>query len=454
MTARRRPARASPPRSAARRSSRSRSTVRARRLPGHLDRDDRAEAGISQPYLFRLFRTKRDLFLACYDVSHERILETFAAGRGVAARARRSPRWARPTSSLLRDTLPAPVPDAGLRRLLGPGHPGARARRATAIIVDEVTRLSGAAPEEVWQFFSHGMLLNVIASLDLPAIADASGVGRVVVRAGRPDPQLRAELRAGVTGAPAPHVRRRHRAGARGPAALAGVGAGALVRRRAAPNGGFLAAVAARAAESATGRPLRSLTLHFLAAPAVGPLDVAAAARARGPALHRRLAADRAGRRADDARPRDARRAAGRRRRRGTRRPCPTRRPPPSSSRVALERAGRPGVLAQLRHAVGARRAPGDGAPETGGWLRAARAARARRPARRRDDRRLGARRVRGARRASSPRRRSTSRSTSAARCRPPGWRRTTTCSAGSQPARGRPACGRRTASCGRPAAS
>ena len=40
-------------------------------------------------------------------------------------------------------------------------------------IVKEVTRLSGAEPEEIWQFFSHGMLLNVIASLDLGAIADS-----------------------------------------------------------------------------------------------------------------------------------------------------------------------------------------------------------------------------------------------------------------------------------------
>jgi acyl-CoA thioesterase len=41
------------------------------------------------------------------------------------------------------------------------------------------------------------------------------------------------------------------------------------------PNGGYLAALAARAAEAAAGRPLRSLALHFAAAPAVGPLDVA-----------------------------------------------------------------------------------------------------------------------------------------------------------------------------------
>jgi acyl-CoA thioesterase len=48
------------------------------------------------------------------------------------------------------------------------------------------------------------------------------------------------------------------------------------------PNGGFLAALAARAAEEAAGRPLRSLALHFLAAPAVGPLELAATVERAG----------------------------------------------------------------------------------------------------------------------------------------------------------------------------
>ena len=48
------------------------------------------------------------------------------------------------------------------------------------------------------------------------------------------------------------------------------------------PNGGYLAAVAARAAEAAAGRPLRSLTLHFADAPAVGPLDVFATVEREG----------------------------------------------------------------------------------------------------------------------------------------------------------------------------
>ena len=42
------------------------------------------EAGISQPYLFRLFGTKRELFLACHQAMHERIVDTFTrAAEGV-----------------------------------------------------------------------------------------------------------------------------------------------------------------------------------------------------------------------------------------------------------------------------------------------------------------------------------------------------------------------------------
>ena len=129
------------------------------------------EAGISQPYLFRLFKTKRDLFLACYDLSHQRILETFrSAGSGVPGEEA-LPSMGKAYVGLLADrnqllfqmqayaACSDPVIQAHVRECYGE-------------IVKEVTRISGAAPAEVWQFFSHGMLLNVIASLDLPAIAE------------------------------------------------------------------------------------------------------------------------------------------------------------------------------------------------------------------------------------------------------------------------------------------
>jgi hypothetical protein len=48
----------------------------------------------------------------------------------------------------------------------------ARVRDCYGGLVKSVSRLSGATPAEVWRFFANGMLLNITASLDLPAIAD------------------------------------------------------------------------------------------------------------------------------------------------------------------------------------------------------------------------------------------------------------------------------------------
>jgi hypothetical protein len=47
----------------------------------------------------------------------------------------------------------------------------AQVRRRFAALVDEVQRLTEAGPGQVWSFFSSGMLLNVVASLDLASIA-------------------------------------------------------------------------------------------------------------------------------------------------------------------------------------------------------------------------------------------------------------------------------------------
>ena len=50
------------------------------------------------------------------------------------------------------------------------GDPALRepVRREFMRLFDDVGRLSGAAEEEVWNFMANGMLLNVIAALDLP----------------------------------------------------------------------------------------------------------------------------------------------------------------------------------------------------------------------------------------------------------------------------------------------
>jgi hypothetical protein len=48
----------------------------------------------------------------------------------------------------------------------------ARARDLYRELVDEVRELSGASEEELWRFFSSGMLINVVATLALREIAD------------------------------------------------------------------------------------------------------------------------------------------------------------------------------------------------------------------------------------------------------------------------------------------
>lgn len=48
------------------------------------------------------------------------------------------------------------------------------------------------------------------------------------------------------------------------------------------PNGGWVAAVLARALQEAAGRPPRSLAVHFLEAPAAGPVEIAATVERAG----------------------------------------------------------------------------------------------------------------------------------------------------------------------------
>jgi AcrR family transcriptional regulator len=129
------------------------------------------EAGISQPYLFRLFRTKRELFLACHDDADGRILATFqAAARGLP-KDEVLPAMGKAYIELLADKTALLFQMQSYAACSDPVIQ-ARVRESYGVLLKEVARLSGATPEQIWGFFANGMLLNVIASLDLAAIAD------------------------------------------------------------------------------------------------------------------------------------------------------------------------------------------------------------------------------------------------------------------------------------------
>jgi AcrR family transcriptional regulator len=129
------------------------------------------EAGISQPYLFRLFRTKQELFLACDERACAKVADAFRRAAAAAAPGER-------LHAMGRAYVEELLPDRTAILMLMQGFVASsvpevqtHVRRRYGELVDEVTRLSGATPREVWRFFADGMLLNVVAALDLEQIA-------------------------------------------------------------------------------------------------------------------------------------------------------------------------------------------------------------------------------------------------------------------------------------------
>jgi AcrR family transcriptional regulator len=124
-------------------------------------------AGISQPYLFRLFGTKKELFVATVARCLAQTLEMFqaaAAGKeGEAAlraigEAYRASITQDPT--MLRGQLQsyAACDDPEIRDTV---------RRGYGALVEFAERVSGLPPEHIARFFAGGMLLNVIVAMDL-----------------------------------------------------------------------------------------------------------------------------------------------------------------------------------------------------------------------------------------------------------------------------------------------
>jgi AcrR family transcriptional regulator len=125
------------------------------------------QVGITQPYAFSLFGTKKGLFLAAVERSFDRVEETFriaAAGAGDegafdAMKESYGAVLADRSLLLMQLQAYAACGDDDVRELV---------RRRYAQLYELVRELSGANRDELAQFFAAGMLLNVAAALDLP----------------------------------------------------------------------------------------------------------------------------------------------------------------------------------------------------------------------------------------------------------------------------------------------
>src|SRR3954465_14668061 len=110
------------------------------------------EAGISQPYLFRLFRTKRALFLACWGRATDRREAVFRRAAAGAPEGERLHAMGKAyTEELLPDRHAVLMQMQGYVASAEPAIQ-AHVRSCFGALVAVVTELSGATGDEVWTF--------------------------------------------------------------------------------------------------------------------------------------------------------------------------------------------------------------------------------------------------------------------------------------------------------------
>jgi AcrR family transcriptional regulator len=122
--------------------------------------------GVSQPYLFRLFGTKKELYLEVVRRCLRETLELFQEASAGKSGEEALDAIGEAYVGLLRDRTRlraqmqayADCDDPEVRDIVREGY---------GALVAHVERVSGATPVRVRDFFAFGMLLNVFASLDL-----------------------------------------------------------------------------------------------------------------------------------------------------------------------------------------------------------------------------------------------------------------------------------------------
>jgi AcrR family transcriptional regulator len=141
-------------------------------LHGASTDDIARRAGISQPYLFRLFRTKRELFLASVERCFRRTEQTFRDAVTGDTPEQRLQSMGMAYCELLADR---PKLMMQLQAYAACDDPDVRdtVRRCYEHLHREVTDMAGADAEQIRAWFSTGMFLNVMAAMDAPSVNGA-----------------------------------------------------------------------------------------------------------------------------------------------------------------------------------------------------------------------------------------------------------------------------------------
>ena len=132
-------------------------------------------AGISQPYLFRLFGSKKELFIAVIEACFSRTIESFrAAASGKSGEDALRAIGETYAVSIEEDhtmlqgqlqSYAASVEDDDIREATARGY---------GRLVDYVETVSGADRVTIARFFARGMLMNVLAAMKYSISNDAN----------------------------------------------------------------------------------------------------------------------------------------------------------------------------------------------------------------------------------------------------------------------------------------
>jgi len=148
--------------------------------------------GVAQPYVFSLFQSKRELFLAALDRSFERVAETFREAAAASEQGRAQDcdgvlmAMGRAYRGLLRSDPDHLMLQHQCYAACGADEVvRARVRHRFARLVDLAREISGAGAEELDDFFRHGMALQVAAALGVEDLGVGSSWIAKELRASR-----------------------------------------------------------------------------------------------------------------------------------------------------------------------------------------------------------------------------------------------------------------------------
>jgi AcrR family transcriptional regulator len=141
----------------------------ARGMFGTSTEDVARRAGISQPYLFRLFPTKKALFIALIARCFRRVEEAFTAAAGDRTGDEALEAMANAYTELLDDRTLLLVQMQAYAACDDPEIRTAT-RAAFKHLWEMAERVTGLPYQTIVDFFAVGMLMNVAAAMDLPAV--------------------------------------------------------------------------------------------------------------------------------------------------------------------------------------------------------------------------------------------------------------------------------------------